>query len=222
MLYQSVAGQFYPESKTEQKTMVEKLLKAAKEVKIPGKIKGLVVPHAGWIYSGIVAAVGYKALDKFYSSILVGPSHREYFAGVKEKICDHSVEVQLPFLREVVPEAKIIPLVYSEVDYRGLAKVIEQRLDNNTIIIVSSDLSHFYPYDLAVQIDSRANKYIPELNIKKVEKEVEACGKTGILALMTLAKKFGWKGIFLDYKNSGDTAGDKTSVVGYGCYAFYV
>lgn len=225
MAYQSVAGQFFPEDKIEQAEMVKKFLEAAKEVKIPGAVKGIVVPHAGWTYSGIVAGAGYNMLSKNYSSnnkiILVGPSHREYFAGIKEEICDHSVEVQLPFLKEIAPLAKVQPIVYGEIELKDLAQKIEQKLDKNTIIIVSSDLSHYYPYEMARKIDSAANKFIPELNLDKIENEVEACGKTGIMALILLAKKFGWKGILLDYQNSGDTAGDKSSVVGYGCYGFY-
>lgn len=226
MSYQSVAGQFFPENKKEQQEMVRKFLKEAKEVKISGKIKGLIVPHAGWIYSGIVAAAGYKQVssrrNKNTKIILVGPSHREYFSGVKEGIFDHSVEVQIPFLQEVAPKAKIIPLVYGQITPEDLAREIEKNLDENSIVIVSSDLSHFYPYDLAVKIDTAANKYIPELNIKKVESEVEACGKVGISAIIHLSKKKGWKAKLLDYKNSGDTAGGKDSVVGYGCYCFYV
>jgi AmmeMemoRadiSam system protein B len=82
-------------------------------------------------------------------------------------------------------------------------------------------LSHYQPYLQAQRIDSVANKAVPSLDIEKAENFVDACGRDAILTLMKIAKKYNWKGKFLEYKNSGDTAGGKDAVVGYGCYAFY-
>lgn len=221
--YQSVAGSFMPSSEKEQNEMVNDFLGKVKDVLIPGTIKAIIVPHAGYIYSGIVAAYGYKLLkDKnFESVILVGPSHREYIVGIAEEIVDHSVEVQLPFIRNVLPKAKIHPLVYGEINYQGLAREIKGKVNDQSIIIISSDLSHYYPYDLAKTIDETANQAIPLLDLDTVKTKVEACGITGILALLTIACELNWKGKLIKYLNSGDTGGDKSSVVGYGCYIFY-
>jgi AmmeMemoRadiSam system protein B len=86
---------------------------------------------------------------------------------------------------------------------------------------VSSDLSHYYPYDEAVQRDAIAHRAIEQLDIRLMEDYVEACGKTAILTLMEIARERSWRAKLLDYRNSGDTAGDKFRVVGYGCYAFF-
>jgi len=94
-------------------------------------------------------------------------------------------------------------------------------LNDSTIIIASSDLSHYHSYERAKLLDDIANTLIPKLDINGVEKKVEACGKEGILILMNIAKEKGWKGQKLYYCNSGDVTGDKDKVVGYGCYAFY-
>lgn len=229
MVYKSAAGQFFPKDLNGQKEMIGKFLANAKDVQVKGIIKGLIVPHAGWMYSGIVAASGYQQLKLQISNnklikdkiILVGPSHKEYFLGIKESVCDHSVEVQIPFIKEVMPGSKIISLVYGDIKYQDLSAEIKHRLTGNSVIIVSSDLSHYYPYETAKKTDNYANNYIPKLDIENTIDKVEACGITGILALLNIAKETNWKGELLDYKNSGDTAGDKDSVVGYGCYAFY-
>ena len=133
---------------------------------------------------------------------------------------EHSIEVQLPFLQEVLEDFEILPIATGEIDHEELAEKIEKLIDDDTVIIVSSDLSHYYTYKKAMEIDALANEVIPNLDIEKTV-EVEACGKTGILALMQLAKKNKWKAKIVDYKTSGDTAGDKSKVVGYGCYVFY-
>jgi MEMO1 family protein len=258
------AGSFYPKDPKELKEMVDGFLKEAKEVKLPrgAKLKAIIVPHAGYIYSGIVAASGYrllKALKLLKKIIITGPSHNEIFPGVridnsdywesplgkvkiqKSKVKseelfydskmqegEHSIEVQVPFLQRTLTGFEIVPILLGEVEAGEVANNIYNNYknykDEEKIIIVSSDLSHYYPYDQAVKIDSIANDAIPNLDILTVEKEVEACGKTGILALMHLAKQMGWKGIFIDYKNSGDLPAGRQArqrVVGYGCYGFY-
>jgi predicted class III extradiol MEMO1 family dioxygenase len=221
--YQSIAGMFMPYSQKEQDDMVTDFLNKTEDISVQGTIKAIIVPHAGYIYSGIIAAYGYKLLREkhFEKVILVGPSHREHFLGVAEEIVDHSVEVQLPFIRNVLPKAIIFPLVYGEIDFKILAKIIQERMKTDDIIIVSSDLSHYYPYDLANKLDRVANQSIPIGDLETVRTKVEACGITGILALLTIAKKLNWKGKLLKYLNSGDTGTDKSSVVGYGSYLFY-
>ncbi len=255
----AVAGTFYPDDEKELREMIEKFLKEAKEVKIEGKLRGLVVPHAGYIYSGPVAAYGYKLLAEQKPQpskiLLIGPAHYGMFHGLAEsgekiwktplglvnagsiasQIADrsilniyppvhrpeHCLEVQLPFLQTVLKtNFTIYPLLSGEVAPTILANALEPLIDEDTIYIASSDLSHYHSYEDARKLDAVANKSVPSLDFRKAE-YIEACGKTGIVTLMHIAKSRGWKGKLLDYRNSGDTAGPRNSVVGYGCYAFY-
>lgn len=243
------AGGFYPRDKEELTSMITSLLKKSKTTNLGGELKAIIVPHAGYIYSGIVAAAGYNLIKKpFKKIILIGPSHYYSFYGaavsredwqtplgvvktfqIKEGILqdipkahfqEHSLEVQLPWLQMILKNFTILPIVANKINEEELAKTLIQHLNENTLIVVSSDLSHFYDYETAKELDAKANKHIPELNIDAMD-AVEACGKTAILVLMHLAKLKNWKAKLIDYKNSGDTAGDKSRVVGYGCYAFY-
>jgi AmmeMemoRadiSam system protein B len=247
----AVAGSFYPAEKTELENMIKKFLAKAKNFGI--KPKCLIVPHAGYVYSGPVAAVGYKQLQNLeqekWKIILLGPSHYYPFAGVafakykewgtpfgsiktiepkpsnliveltEAHEPEHCLEVQLPFLQTVIENFEILPLITGEVEPKELAKELSNYIDKSTLLIISSDLSHYHSYEEAKKIDSLANAAIPKLDLAKAEK-IEACGKTAILTAMHIAKKFDWSGHFLDYRNSGDTAGPKDQVVGYGAYAF--
>jgi AmmeMemoRadiSam system protein B len=260
----AVAGMFYPEEKGELARDVKKYLADAKEMKLPAgaKLRALVEPHAGYIYSGPVAAFGYKMLAANAKGIskvlLLGPSHHVGFVGAAEagyetwetplgvvkagsiqaKLSsdakrlihnypqahepEHCLEVQLPFLQVVLKgKFEIYPILCCEVDPKSLADALAPIIDGKTLIIASSDLSHYLPYESAKRIDAVANDAVPALDIAKFEEAGDACGKMPILVLMHIAKKKGWKGMLLDYRNSGDTAGDKSQVVGYGCYAFY-
>ena len=249
----AVAGSFYPEDPKELRKMIEGFMAMAKEISLDGKLKAIVVPHAGYVYSGPVAAYGYKALSKckFEKAVILGPSHYASFPGACESGFDlwetplgrlkaksasdgiisvfppahepeHCLEVQLPFLQVIFGDKlEIWPLLCGDVDPKKLADRIVGEIDPDTVIIASSDLSHYLPYDEALKVDEHANMYVPKIDIGGFEQEGDACGKTAILTLMHIAKKKKWKGIMLDYRNSGDTAGPKDSVVGYGCYAFY-
>lgn len=251
----AVAGTFYPDDPEELGGMVRRFLAEAKEAKAGGRLRGLVVPHAGYIYSGAVAACGYKALAKqgFEKAVIMGPSHYAAFYGACEAGAEfwktplgpvravsaaarakglvnvypevhaheHCLEVQLPFLQAIREKFEIWPILCGMVDPAALAEAVAGEAGGNTVVIASSDLSHYNAYERAVRIDSVANEAVPALDIRRFEREGDACGKTAILTLMHLAKKKGWKGRLLDYRNSGDTAGPKSEVVGYGCYAFY-
>lgn len=258
----AVAGSFYPASSERLRKTIETLLAQAQPKTLGGRLRGLIVPHAGYIYSGPVAATGYKTVhsSKFDSDqlrvLLLGPAHYVYFVGAATVDCDawqtplglvrcakdliacalersdlqnnpnahapeHSLEVQLPFVQMVLPNCEIFPILTGEYDYRELARTLMKYLDSIDLILVSSDLSHYYPYDEAVKRDALAHQAIEKLDFNLMEDRVEACGKTAILALMQIAKDHGWKAKLLDYRNSGDTSGDKFRVVGYGCYAFY-
>jgi AmmeMemoRadiSam system protein B len=250
----AVAGTFYPGDADELLKMVQRLLKEAGEAKLEGRLRGLVVPHAGYEYSGPVAACGYRLLQKqgFEKAIIIGPSHYATFYGACEAGADfwktplgavkavsaaarakamisvypevhaheHCLEVQLPFLQAITGKFEVWPVLCGMLDPAELAEVVARETDGGTVVIASSDLSHYNAYERAVKIDATANEAVPALDIKRFEKEGDACGKSAILALMHLAKKKGWKGKLVDYRNSGDTAGPKSEVVGYGCYAF--
>lgn len=255
----AVAGAFYPSDENELKKMIEGYLKKAGDTKISGRLRGLVVPHAGYVYSGLTAAYGYKLLMKQKTQpekiLLFGPAHYGMFVGAAEsgsttwmtpigpvnagsiasKIEDkglmhtypqvhrqeHCLEVQLPFLQKVMKnQFTVYPVLTGEINPAMLANAVEPLIDDDTLYIASSDLSHYHSYADAKRIDSVANQSIPSLDFKKAE-YIEACGKTAILTLMQIAKSKGWKGKLLDYRNSGDTAGPKDGVVGYGAYAFY-
>lgn len=249
----SVAGAFYPSDGLSLTKMIDTFLNSCKEMDVEGKLRGLIVPHAGYIFSGIVAASGYRVLMKHKDEIskifLLGPSHYSLFNGAASSGEDvwetplgmvnvhpmegstisilpsvhrqeHSLEVQIPFIQIACPKAELYPLLLGNVDPIQLSRDLLSWIDDRTLILISSDLSHYYTYEKANKVDSYANKCIPSLDIKCVEHNVEACGKLGILALMHVAKVKSWKGMLLDYKNSGDTSGDKSTVVGYGCYVF--
>ncbi len=132
---------------------------------------------------------------------------------------EHSVEAQIPFLQRVAPKCKIVPILLGRVDPEQVAKVLATLLDDKTIVVASSDLSHYHPYDAAKDLDNRCIQAICAMSPDDM-KDQEACGKTPILALMHLAKLKGWKPQLLDARNSGDTSGQKDQVVGYAAVAF--
>ncbi|MBS3118088.1 AmmeMemoRadiSam system protein B [Candidatus Woesearchaeota archaeon] len=246
-----VAGMFYPKNPDELKQMLSSFLEQAEEIKLKEKLRALIVPHAGYIYSGIVAAQGYKLLTKnqFQKVILLGPSHYVAFYDaaiadedfltplgkvkvgeinnwIKEGLVEvsseahtkeHSLEVQLPFLQETLGDRfELYALVLGTVNEAKLAKFISEKLDEDTIVVVSSDLSHYLPYNKAVLKDNQTLNNI----LKGDAANLDACGRIPIKVLMHLAELKGWKPKLLDYRNSGDTAGDKGTVVGYASMAW--
>lgn len=258
----AVAGSFYPDDENELHEMINGYLAKADDINLPGKLRALVEPHAGYIYSGSVGAYGYSLLSKYKDKVrkvlLLGPSHYSVFNGVcesgfdfwetpfgKVKIAsinsklktefrslvsiypqvhapEHCLEVQLPFLQSVLnSDIEVYPILCGQVNPVELANAFVDQVDDQTILIASSDLSHYLPYDKAVHTDKIANECVPKLDTTHFDQFGDACGKIGILTLMHIAKKKGWKGKLLNYRNSGDTAGPKNNVVGYGCYAFY-
>jgi len=256
----AVAGAFYPGDKGSLEGMINEMVEAAADVSLKGDVKAIIVPHAGYVYSGVVAAAGFKLLKnldakKKWKVLLLGPSHFVGFYGVAapevqgwetplgvvsvknilDEIGDsqiiqpredvfaqeHSLEVEVPFLQTVMNNWILYPLCLGEVNSQELAGELKDfAAADDVVIVVSSDLSHYYSYDEATVLDDNANKFIPINSIAEVEDRVEACGIKGILTLMHLSDILSLKGHFVDYRNSGDTAGDKSRVVGYGCYAF--
>ncbi|MBN1170305.1 AmmeMemoRadiSam system protein B [Candidatus Micrarchaeota archaeon] len=239
----SVAGTFYPDNEIELRKMIADFLEAADAKKIGGKLRGLIVPHAGYVYSGPVAAYAYKLLEGKNAGkiILIGPSHYGIFNGLAEsgyqkwqtpigeletfsiglnrlpKAHDpeHSLEVQLPFLQIVLKNFKIDPILTGDLSPKEGAKTI----DINAFFIVSSDLSHYYPYEQAMERDKKTISLIESLDAENFLTGGDACGRMGIAMIMELARQKGWKIKLLKYANSGDTAGPKTEVVGYAAFA---
>lgn len=132
---------------------------------------------------------------------------------------EHSVEVQVPFLQKVLKDFKLLPVVIGEADPEAIAKGLAAALDDKTVVVASTDLSHYHSYSAAKELDNRCVKAICNGDIGQMRTQ-EACGKTPVLALMHLARLKGWKAQLLDYRNSGDATGDKDRVVGYTAVAF--
>ncbi len=133
---------------------------------------------------------------------------------------EHSVEVQVPFLQKVLKNFQILPIVIGEPNPAQVAKALADIIDDKTIVVASSDLSHYHAYQTAKGMDGRCVKAICDLDIDAMAGQ-EACGKQPILALLHLARQKGWKAQMLDYRNSGDVTGEKDRVVGYSAVAFY-
>ncbi len=271
-----VAGQFYPAEPDELSRQIDLYLSHAHRTSIPGQIVALIAPHAGYIYSGWVAAYSYKQVQgqHFDTVILIGPSHVEYFpftsvypkggyrvplgvvkvdenmarkiAAYDESIRlstrghlqfnlphrEHCLEVQIPFLLKVLKGSfKIVPIIEGEQNYHSdkvLGEAIARAAKGKRILIVaSSDLSHYYPYEIAEQKDHRLISYVQKYDARGLARalkarEVEACGGGPIVAAMIAARKLEAKRVkVLHYANSGDTAGNKQQVVGYMAAVFY-
>ena len=253
----AVAGMFYPDNKVELHQQVADYLGAAKPSdETP---RALVVPHAGYIYSGPIAASGFVNLlplkDKIKRVVLFGPSHRVAFKGIAAptsnvfstplgnipldvdsltKLCtlpqvqqldsahaqEHSLEVQLPFLQEVLGDFYLVPLVVGDSQPIEVAQVMEAFWhDPGTLIVVSSDLSHYHDYASAQHMDTKTCAAIENLTPEAISYD-DACGRNPLLGLLTLARQHDLKVNTLDLRNSGDTAGDKNRVVGYGAWLF--
>ena len=250
----AVAGMFYPEAPDELRQMVRAFLRDARGEKVPGKIRGLVSPHAGYIYSGIVAAAGYRQIDpSIQTVILLGPSHRVPLRGAsiaevqayrtplgevrlarlastllgspgfecvpEAHRLEHGLEVQLPFLQVTLKKFEIVPILTNSSDPEALATTLAPYIGVDTLVVASSDLSHYYSYETAIGLDRICTTAISTCNVSDMPL-CEACGKQAVLTLMHIARIKGWQGILLDYRNSGDTAGGKNRVVGYASIAF--
>ena len=250
-----VAGQFYPAQAADLSSAIDDLLAAAPGLPIPN-VMALVAPHAGYSFSGLTAARGYRQIAgrELETVVIMAPSHRFSFVGASvldvdsyrtplglvaisplaEKLrklplfdcvpeahrAEHSLEVQLPFLQRVVTAFSLVPIIFGSVDARAVAKAIVPYLGPKTLVVASSDLSHFHRYAEAQQLDRACVDAICTLDASAV-REAEACGKGPVEALIHIARMQGWQTELLDYRNSGDTAGSKERVVGYASVAFF-
>ncbi len=233
--------EWYPQNKKELEKTLKKFLSA--KLKIKTEIHGIVVPHAGYEFSGEIAGKAFSLLKKrkTNSVIILGPSHYVGFYGVallkkiktplgevisKNKDIkeihglekEHSIENQIPFLQKLGFK-EFIPIVVGELSNKDIKKIAEWLSEQNSIIVFSTDLSHFLPYELAIKKDKQTIKIIEKLDFKNSEK-IDACGKNPLLILMHLCKIKKYKPKLIEYKNSGDITKDKKSVVGYASFYF--
>jgi AmmeMemoRadiSam system protein B len=253
----AVAGAFYHGNRDRLEAEVRAHLDAAERVDIDFELKILVVPHAGYVYSGPVAATGYQLLngrEDIRRFVMLGPSHYVWFSGLTLPGVDyletplgdvavdgpgvaaalmsplvvdspaahereHSLEVQLPFLQIVAPGIPVVPMLTGEVGPVDVADVVDPLLDDDTLLLISSDLSHYHDYETARVLDAETAHTIERLDPDALGRE-SACGRTGIQAALHIANRRGYRFQTLDLRNSGDTAGPHDRVVGYGTFAF--
>ncbi|MEA3410874.1 MAG: AmmeMemoRadiSam system protein B [Pseudomonadota bacterium] len=253
----AVAGVFYPgDASVLQRTVSGLLHEAGERPDVP---KAIIAPHAGYIYSGEVAASAYRLLASRAGSIrrvvMAGPSHRVGFRGIAvpesryfmtplgripvdtaaiDSLADfpwvqrsdaphaqeHCLEVQLPFLQTILDEFTLVPLVVGQAEPAQVDAVLEHLWGGDeTVIVISSDLSHYLPYAQAKAIDARTSSSIEALREEEIGFD-QACGALPVRGLLMAARSHGLHCTTVDQRNSGDTAGPRDRVVGYGAYVF--
>jgi AmmeMemoRadiSam system protein B len=248
----AVAGTFYPGEPKRLAAEVDRLVEAA-PTGTGTCPKALIVPHAGYVYSGPIAASAFARVapfaDRIERVILIGPAHRVFvpglaspgaarmatplgevevdrgaLAGIAEHPAaharEHCLEVELPFLQRVLPRAKIVPMIGSRASSEEVGALLERLYGGpETLIVISSDLSHYLPYAEGRARDRRTADRIAALDAT-LEGE-DACGAIGIDGLLWLARTKHLRAELLDLRSSGDTAGPRDEVVGYGAFALY-
>jgi AmmeMemoRadiSam system protein B len=253
----AVAGMFYPADSGELDKMVSAYLDEAKVSDHPPK--AIIAPHAGYVYSGSVAATAYahlaNARDLIKRVVLLGPAHRIAFDGLAVSSADafttplgtiavdkpavakilqlpqvqvldeahaleHSLEVHLPFLQKVLNDFTLVPLAVGEATPEEVGEVLEVLWGGpETLVVISSDLSHYYDYETAKRLDAATSRAIEGLRPQDIHYE-HACGRNPINGLLYVARQRGLSARTVDLRNSGDTAGPRNQVVGYGAYVF--
>ena len=263
-----IAGSWYPGKKETLETQIDSYLSKASKVNDTGLI-AIISPHAGYIYSGPVAAFAYKQLEgmKFSTVIIIAPSHHVSFKGasvynkgafktplglvdidveLSNKLIEensnfyfhegahrneHSLEIQLPFLQRILGEFKMVPVVMWDRSFKNcksLADTITKIAKNNTLIVASTDLSHYYPQQRAIELDKIVIDGIQSLDPEKLSRDFdnnacEACGAGPVITTMLASKYLGAKKArILKYATSGDTSGDYSQVVGYLAAGIYI
>lgn len=256
----AVAGLFYPADPETLAREVDALLAVADAGLAPDTVppKALVCPHAGYVYSGPVAASAYARLAPLVGRIrrvvLLGPAHRLPFRGIAYPAAEglrtplgtvpvdrgslaaikdlpqvqgldaafdreHCLEVQLPFLQRVLGAFSVVPLIVGAARPGEVEAVLDRLWDGpETLILVSSDLSHYLDYETGRRLDRQTSAAIEALDPDALDHE-RACGATPLAGLLLAARRRGLGCARLDLRSSGDTAGPRDQVVGYGAYA---
>lgn len=267
----AVAGAFYPDDANVLRTTVDAYLAAAGDKpQATGRLVALIAPHAGYRFSGRVAAHSYRHINEreIETVVLVGASHYAAFSGasiyaegsmatplgnvrIHKRIArsllneqaqvafnpdafarEHSLEVQLPFLQHSLRDVTIVPILIGAPTQASFTHLAEKltgvlRKDPKTIIIASTDLSHYHDYKTAVAMDRKVTDAIGRMSIEDVERllmtgEGEMCGSYPVLLTMMVARNLGaTNGVLYQYANSGDVTGDKGRVVGYAAMGLY-
>jgi AmmeMemoRadiSam system protein B/AmmeMemoRadiSam system protein A len=259
------AGSFYPDTPEELTAIIRQFVSRVTPIHVDrpphSSLRALIIPHAGYLYSGWTAAHISLVLkeNQFRRVIVMGPDHRIGFKGgaISDALAyetplgqipmnedavrllqkkdlfrsipdsdrvEHSVEVVLPYLQYFLKQFEIIPVVLGQgTDLaERVTAAFNPLLDQTTLLVASSDLSHYLPYQEAVARDRETIKMILDLKADElIKRDNAACGKTPILVLINMARQHDWHPVLLHYSNSGDTAGDRSRVVGYTVIAFY-
>jgi AmmeMemoRadiSam system protein B/AmmeMemoRadiSam system protein A len=263
------AGRFYKADPSALVQDIDRLTRKAQKTGIripPGKsLKAIIMPHAGYIYSGWTAAHAALVLpmarglqsDQFSKVILLGPDHRIGFknAAISDVTAyetplgtinlhkdvkklrrqpdlfqrlpaardkEHSLEVILPFLQRYLADFQLVPVMIGQGDGQRISGALDSIIRRDTLLVVSSDLSHFLAYSEAVARDRETIDEIINLKpARLIKTDNRACGKMPLLVLIEIARRHHWQPVLLHYSNSGDTAGDRSRVVGYAAIAFF-
>ncbi|MEJ2679231.1 MAG: AmmeMemoRadiSam system protein B [Gemmatimonadota bacterium] len=251
----AVAGTFYPGDATTLRSVVRGFVEAAEVRRPEGVLRALIVPHAGYVYSGPIAGSAYALLSGSSGVervLLLGPAHHLPISGLGLSTAagfatplgvvpveaegaeqarslpgvvvsdaahapEHSLEVQLPFLQERLGEVPFVPLLVGSASDEQVAAVLEALWTPGTLIVISSDLSHYHDYRTARDRDAATASAIEALQPVGTG---DACGRLPINGLLRFAVRHGLRATTLDLRNSGDTAGPRDRVVGYGAFAF--
>ncbi len=255
----AVAGAFYPAGRRALRRIIadcfDGAVRRTPDARWP---KALIVPHAGYVYSGPIAAAAYDRITPFAGSIrrvvLLGPSHRAWIDGIalpssdafetplglvpidpelrmavedlpgvivddRAHMAEHSLEVQLPFLQSMLDDFSLLPLSIGDATTAEVAAVLDACWGGpETLIVVSTDLSHYLGYLDAVGVDERTAGHIVAMRPEAIS-DTDACGARGLRGLLDTASARGMTVERIDVRNSGDTAGDRSRVVGYGAFA---
>ncbi|MFC1667298.1 AmmeMemoRadiSam system protein B [Candidatus Omnitrophota bacterium] len=266
----AVAGMFYAADKEKLAKDVDSFLDNVKKINIKGRILALIVPHAGYVYSGQVAAYGFKQLEgtSFKKIIIISPSHYSSFDGVSiytkgafetplgsvkvdEALAgrlmkeskrflfypgshkkEHAIEVELPFLQRIYKDRDftIVPITMGNPVFEDasiLSDALYGAIDDDTLLIISVDLSHYHAYEKAVQLDTSGISAIEKLDAEWLLQQLrngntEIDAPIAVLGTIMLANRYSAEARILKYANSGDVSGDKTRVVGYSSIVIYV
>ena len=254
--YPAVAGTFYPRDRNVLWETVDDLLAGAQQSTQHEQIRAVIAPHAGYIYSGAVAAEAFARLKglegRIHRLVVIGPAHFVYLRGIAApatsafrtplgdvpvdtaavaEIADlpqvviddqphapeHALEVELPFLQATLGTVPIVPLLVGSVQAEEVAEVLHWLWDTRTLVVVSSDLSHYHDYGAAKRLDAATAEAIERLDEKAIGSD-DACGSVAVCGMLIEARRRGLGIERLDLRNSGDTAGDRHRVVGYGAW----
>jgi len=258
----AVAGLFYPDDAQQLQSWFKDWMPSQTVENLEKAIpRALIVPHAGYVYSGQAAAKAYQSwqnsADKIKTVVVIGPAHRVAFEGITTLSVDaletplghidmdtelretllqkfnhltlsdfaqreeHSIEVQLPFIKYLLPNTKVLPLLNGQVDALDVTAILDYLWQQEGVyFVISSDLSHFHTYEKAQKMDQQTAKMIEHFDWQNLTGE-RACGYKGIQSILALKSKIPILLQQLELINSGDTLGDRQRVVGYGAWAVF-